>query len=60
MLLKVTFWILKGLKMLSVMDRFIIIFEKSKLSMSKFATILGKDRRTLLTWIENKETKSLS
>lgn len=46
--------------MLGVMDRFIIIFEKSKLSMSKFATILGKDRRTLLTWIENRDKKTLS
>ena len=46
--------------MLSAMDRLIIIFEKSKLSMSKFSTILGKDRRTLLSWIENKDTKSLN
>lgn len=46
--------------MLNAMERFIIIFEKSKLSMSKFATILGKDRRTLLSWIENSDKKSPS
>ncbi|ENU2687969.1 hypothetical protein ACE4MO_000354 [Campylobacter coli] len=39
--------------MLNSKDRTQVILEKSGLSLSKFATILGKDRRTLAKFIEN-------
>ncbi|ELH2375057.1 hypothetical protein RO520_001851, partial [Campylobacter coli] len=40
-------------------DRTQVILEKSGLSLSKFATILGKDRRTLAKFIENDTVKEL-
>ncbi|MGQ2782493.1 hypothetical protein [Campylobacter coli] len=45
--------------MLNSKDRTQVILEKSGLSLSKFATILGKDRRTLAKFIENDTVKEL-
>lgn len=45
--------------MLTSKDRTQAILEKSGLSLSKFATILGKDRRTLAKFIENDTVKEL-
>lgn len=45
--------------MLSSQQKLFEIFKKSGLSLSKFANILGKDRRTLANWIENEHSKEL-
>ena len=45
--------------MLNSQQKLLEIFKKSGLSLSKFANILGKDRRTLVNWIEKKQTKEL-
>ena len=45
--------------MLSTREKMQEIFKKSALSLSKFAKILGKDRRTILSWLENKDKKEL-
>ena len=56
---KVTKIIFKSETMLNSKDRTQVILEKSGLSLSKFATILGKDRRTLAKFIENDTVKEL-
>ena len=43
--------------MLNTREKMQEIFKKSALSLSKFAKILGKDRRTILSWLENKDKK---
>ena len=45
--------------MLNTREKMQEIFKKSALSLSKFAKILGKDRRTILSWLENKDKKEL-
>ncbi|KGI55535.1 helix-turn-helix domain-containing protein [Campylobacter sp. MIT 97-5078] len=45
--------------MLNHKERLKEIFNKSGLSLSKFATLLGKDRRTLASWLEKNEKKEL-
>ncbi|CAM3278260.1 hypothetical protein [Helicobacter labetoulli] len=40
------------------LEKLIIIYQKSGLSMSKFAKIIGKDRRTLTSWIDKSVTKT--
>ena len=37
---------------LSVLDKLITIYHRSGMSVSKFASIIGKDRRTLTSWID--------
>lgn len=37
---------------LSLLERVLIIYERSGLSVSHFARIIGKDRRTLTSWID--------
>ena len=34
------------------LEKLIIIYQQSGLSVSKFAQIIGKDRRTLTSWID--------
>ncbi len=34
-------------------DKFIEIFKRSNLSISKFASLIQKDRRTVTSWIDN-------
>ncbi|WP_104721939.1 hypothetical protein [Helicobacter mesocricetorum] len=46
--------------MLSSMERLVEIFKKSRLSVNKFAEILHKDRRTLVSWINLKTKKELN
>ncbi|AWI33609.1 hypothetical protein [Helicobacter apodemus] len=46
--------------MLNSMERLGEIFKKSRLSINKFAEILHKDRRTLVSWINLKTKKELS
>lgn len=43
---------------LSILDRLLIIYERSGLSVSKFAQIIGKDRRTLTSWIDKSVAKA--
>ena len=43
---------------LSILDRLLIIYERSGLSISKFAQIIGKDRRTLTSWIDRSVAKA--
>ncbi len=43
--------------MLNSQQKLLEIFKRSGLSLSKFANILGKDRRTLANWIEKKQNK---
>ncbi|MCW1359883.1 hypothetical protein [Campylobacter sp. CCS1377] len=45
--------------MLSSLDKLSEIFKKSGLSMSKFATVLEKDRRTIANWLEKNTKKEL-
>lgn len=45
--------------MLNTREKMQEIFKKSALSLSKFAKILGKDRRTILSWLENKDKREL-
>lgn len=45
---------------LSILDRLLIIYERSGLSVSKFAQIIGKDRRTLTSWIDKSVQKQPS
>lgn len=40
------------------LDKLIAIYQKSGLSVSKFAQIIGKDRRTLTAWIDRSVTKT--
>ncbi|MCX2682635.1 hypothetical protein OQH60_02115 [Campylobacter sp. MIT 21-1685] len=40
-------------------ERLLEIFKKSDLSMSKFANILQKDRRTVTKWLDDREEKEL-
>nr|MBS9782631.1 hypothetical protein [Arcobacter sp.] len=37
----------------SSVEKFIEIFRRSNLSISKFATLIKKDRRTVTAWIDN-------
>ena len=37
----------------SSIDKFIEIFKRSNLSISKFASLINKDRRTVTSWIDN-------
>ena len=34
-------------------EKFIEIFKRSNLSISKFASMINKDRRTVTSWIDN-------
>lgn len=45
---------------LSILDRLLIIYERSGLSVSKFAQIISKDRRTLTSWIDKSVQKQPS
>ncbi|MCH5313097.1 MAG: hypothetical protein J1E28_01680 [Helicobacter sp.] len=45
---------------LSILDRLLIIYERSNLSISRFAQIIGKDRRTLTSWIDKNVNKEPS
>ena len=45
---------------LSILDRLLIIYERSNLSVSRFAQIIGKDRRTLTSWIDKSVIKEPS
>ena len=45
---------------LSILDRLLIIYERSNLSVSRFAQIIGKDRRTLTSWIDKSVMKEPS
>lgn len=40
-------------------EKLIAIYKKSGLSISKFASIIQKDRRTLTAWIDNKSNKNI-
>ncbi len=41
-----------------VLEKLAIIYQKSGLSISRFAQIIGKDRRTLTSWIDKSVTKN--
>lgn len=41
----------------SIIEKIIIIFNKSELSISKFASIIEKDRRTVTSWIDKVSKK---
>lgn len=45
--------------MLNTREKMQEIFKRSSLSLSKFANILGKDRRTVVSWLENKDKREL-
>lgn len=40
------------MKKLKTVEKIIEIYKRSELSISKFATIIGKDRRTVTSWID--------
>ncbi len=42
---------------LSILEKLITIYERSGMSVSRFANIIGKDRRTLTSWINKSVTK---
>ena len=42
------------------LEKLIIIYQQSGLSVSKFAQIIGKDRRTLTSWIDKSVQKQPS
>lgn len=44
--------------MLGALEKLIIIYQKSGLSVSRFAKIIGKDRRTLTSWIDRSVSKT--
>lgn len=56
---KVTLFKRGGKFMLNSQQKLLEIFKKSGLSLSKFASILGRDRRTIANWIEKKHSKEL-
>ncbi|MDX1808353.1 MAG: hypothetical protein R3331_02320 [Sulfurospirillaceae bacterium] len=44
----------------SIIEKIIMIFNKSELSISKFSSIIGKDRRTVTSWIDKISDKQPS
>lgn len=42
---------------LSLLEKLLVIYERSHLSVSHFARIIGKDRRTLTSWIDKNVNK---
>ena len=42
------------------LEKLIIIYQQSGLSVSKFAQIIGKDRRTLTSWIDKSVSTYIS
>lgn len=45
------------MKKLKTVEKIIEIYKRSELSISKFATIIGKDRRTVTSWIDKNADK---
>lgn len=45
---------------LSILERLLVIYKRSQLSVSRFANIIGKDRRTLTSWIDKSVNKEPS
>ncbi|CUU39526.1 Hypothetical protein BN2458_PEG0640 [Helicobacter typhlonius] len=45
---------------LSILERLLVVYKRSNLSVSRFAQIIGKDRRTLTSWIDKSVTKEPS
>ena len=43
-----------------ILERLLIIYERSNFSVSRFAQIIGKDRRTLTSWIDKSVNKEPS
>lgn len=48
------------MKKMTNLEKLSAIFRKSGLSISKFASIINKDRRTVTSWIDKKSNKDLS
>ncbi len=55
---RIAFYYKAGVMAFTTLEKLITIYQNSGLSVSKFAQIIGKDRRTLTSWIDRSVTKA--